>query len=118
MVPVSALQRFLQRLSVAPRCGKRSLIWAMVGGLMTVTVLVLGLWTGDVAWSTASGPPQLVPAILNSNPIHVLYVTRSQDRVLVRCYPGFQPTLAPINQEGLLTCTATDADSAGGHNGG
>jgi hypothetical protein len=45
-----------------------------------------------------------VPAILNGNPIHVLYITRSNDQVLVRCYPGFQPALERINQEGRLTC--------------
>ena len=47
-----------------------------------------------VPLATAALPPSLEPAVLNGRPIHVLYVTRSQDTVLVRCYPGFSPPVA------------------------
>ncbi|MEY3297216.1 MAG: hypothetical protein RLZZ597_476 [Cyanobacteriota bacterium] len=77
-------------------------------GLLTAVAIVgLGLWLP--AQATAPLPPRLVPAILNGNPIHVLYITRSNDTVLVRCYPGFQPALERINQEGLLTCVSPDS---------
>jgi hypothetical protein len=82
--------------------------------LALVTTLGLAIWAwlgGNPALSTAAAPPRLVPAILNSNPVNVLYVTRSQDTVLVRCYPGFEPSLAVRamggnagQQEGVLTC--------------
>jgi hypothetical protein len=67
--------------------------------------------------ATAPAPPSLVPAILNGEPIQVLYITRSTDTVLVRCYPGYEPTLtartmgvnpaSTVQQEGILTCAAT-----------
>ncbi len=96
-----AAERILSQ--VGPR--RRFLPRWIAVGLLTV-VGILGLSMGGIfpAWSTAPTPPRLVPAILNGNPIHVLYVTRSNDTVLVRCYPGFQPSLALINQEGRLTC--------------
>jgi hypothetical protein len=82
--------------------------------LALATTLGLALWSWfgvTPALSTAPAPPRLVPAILNGNPVNVLYVTRSQDTVLVRCYPGFEPSLAVramgVNagqQEGVLTC--------------
>ncbi|MEM9117057.1 MAG: hypothetical protein AAGD09_04155 [Cyanobacteria bacterium P01_F01_bin.56] len=43
--------------------------------------------------ATASTPPLLVTEILNGEPISVLYVTRSDDTVLVRCNPGFEPAV-------------------------
>ncbi|PSN19496.1 hypothetical protein C7271_06995 [filamentous cyanobacterium CCP5] len=64
--------------------------------------------------ATAPAPPVLVPAILNGEPIQVLYITRAEDTVLVRCYPGYTPTLsvramgpnpaAEGQKEGVLTC--------------
>jgi hypothetical protein len=61
------------------------------------------------AIATAPMPPQLVKAKLNGQPVHVLYVTRSSDRVIVRCYPGLQPRVAVRDKgdgtkEGNLTC--------------
>ncbi|MFH7242612.1 MAG: hypothetical protein ACHWZW_07155 [Spirulina sp.] len=82
--------------------------WTAVGLLTALGILGLSLGGMLPAWSTAPMPPRLVPAILNGNPIHVLYVTRSNDTVLVRCYPGFQPSLELINQEGRLTCVNPD----------
>jgi hypothetical protein len=45
------------------------------------------------AAATAPMPPQLVLAKLNGQPIHVLYLIRNKDRILVRCYPGQQPSI-------------------------
>jgi hypothetical protein len=67
--------------------------------------------------ATAAAPPTLVSAKLGGKPVHVLYMTRAGDTVLVRCYPGYQPTItvramgskpsadAPI--EGVMTCKPT-----------
>jgi hypothetical protein len=73
------------------------------------TVTLLGITTLLPAIATAPMPPKLVLAKLNGQPIHVLYVTRSSDQVLVRCYPGDQPTVvvrdkADGTKEGTLTC--------------
>jgi hypothetical protein len=65
--------------------------------------------------ATAVGPPNLVRATLSGSPVHVLYVTRSSDQVLIRCYPGYEPTLAVramgsnpdasnVQQEAVMTC--------------
>ncbi len=61
------------------------------------------------AIATAPMPPKVVMAKLNGQPVYVLYVTRSSDKVLVRCYPGQQPTVAVASKadgtkEGTLTC--------------
>jgi hypothetical protein len=64
--------------------------------------------------ATAPSPPTLQPAILNGKPIQVLYITRSEDTVLVRCYPEYAPSLAvqPMGgeggqQQGVLTCVSS-----------
>jgi len=64
--------------------------------------------------ATAAAPPSLVPAVLGGKPIYVLFVTRSEDTVLVRCYPGYEPTItvramgsnpnANTQREGVMTC--------------
>ncbi|NJR76679.1 MAG: hypothetical protein HC773_30250 [Scytonema sp. CRU_2_7] len=64
--------------------------------------------------ATAPLPPSLGPAVLGGKPVYVLYVTRSQDTVLVRCYPGYEPTItvramgsnsnAKTQKEGVMTC--------------
>jgi len=61
--------------------------------------------------ATAPQPPQLVRAVLGGKPIHVLYMTRADDTVLVRCYPTFKPVLElkdrsgqPGEKEGILVC--------------
>jgi hypothetical protein len=61
------------------------------------------------AIATAPAPPNLVVSKINGKRVNVLYVTRSSDRVLVRCYPGLKPTIVvrPMSggtQEGVLTC--------------
>jgi hypothetical protein len=71
-------------------------------------VLVVGIATVP-AIATAPMPPELVLARLNGQPIHVLYLTRTKDRVLVRCYPGLQPSIVVKNKvggtkEGTLSC--------------
>lgn len=69
--------------------------------------------------ATAPAPPTLQPAVLNGKPIQVLYITRSEDTVLVRCYPGYAPTLAVQamggnpqgngQQQGVLTCVSSES---------
>lgn len=64
--------------------------------------------------ATASTAPSLETAILGGKPISVLYITRADDTVLVRCYPGYQPTIkiramgnkpnANTQKEGVVTC--------------
>ena len=79
------------------------------------TQLVLGLTvtaSGMVmmpAIATAPQPPQLVVSRLNGRNVNILYVTRSKDKVLMRCYPGLQPRLivrqqAAGTKEGILSC--------------
>jgi hypothetical protein len=72
--------------------------------------------------ATAPSPPTLQPAILNGKPIQVLYITRAEDTVLVRCYPGYEPTLAlrPMTsdaegdgqQQGMLTCMSAEVEAS------
>jgi hypothetical protein len=64
--------------------------------------------------ATAALPPDLVPAVLGGKPVYVLYVTRAEDTVLIRCYPGYEPTIAVramggnpnanTQKEGVMTC--------------
>jgi hypothetical protein len=76
--------------------------------LLGGTVAVMGM-AAVPAIATAPLPPELVLTKLNGRPIHVLYLTRNKDRVLVRCYPGQQPRIVVRNQvggtkEGVLSC--------------
>ncbi|MGG6293612.1 hypothetical protein ACQ4M4_04235 [Leptolyngbya sp. AN02str] len=64
--------------------------------------------------ATAALPPNLVPAVLGGRPVYVLYVTRAEDTVLIRCYPGYEPTItvramgsnpnANTQKEGVMMC--------------
>jgi hypothetical protein len=77
--------------------------------LIGMTALVVGMTATIPVIATAPMPPQLVLSKLNGQPINILYMTRSKDRVLVRCYPGLQPTVvvrktASGTKEGTLTC--------------
>ncbi|PSB27534.1 hypothetical protein C7B82_16375 [Stenomitos frigidus ULC18] len=70
--------------------------------------------TGAIA--TASQPPKLVPAVLGGKSVYVLYSTRPNDVILVRCYPTYQPSLEvkpmggqPNQKEGTLTCKPSGA---------
>jgi hypothetical protein len=62
--------------------------------------------------ATAPAAPILEPAILGGKPVYVLTMTREGDRVLVRCYPGYLPSIkiramgsgANASQEGDMTC--------------
>jgi hypothetical protein len=77
-------------------------------GFLT-SVMVMGMAAVMPAIATAPMPPRLVGAILNGKPIDVLYMTRSGDKVLMRCYPGQQPGLSvreksDATKEGTLTC--------------
>ncbi|MBF2028135.1 MAG: hypothetical protein IGS48_15445 [Oscillatoriales cyanobacterium C42_A2020_001] len=75
-----------------------------LGGIVAATGILM-----QPAIATAPTPPQLVKAVLNGQPVHVLYMTRQGDKVLARCYPGFEPTIAVRamsggTKEGVLTC--------------
>jgi hypothetical protein len=79
--------------------------------VVAATVVALSLLAP--AMSTVAEAPRLVPAILNGSPVSVLYVTRSSDTVLARCYPGFEPSLTlrgmgsnAEQMEGVLTCVS------------
>ncbi len=77
--------------------------------LLGSTVILFGTAILLPAIATAPMPPKLVLAKLNGQSIHVLYVTRSSDKVLIRCYPGEQPSVtvrdkADGTKEGTLTC--------------
>jgi hypothetical protein len=64
--------------------------------------------------ATAAAPPQLTTARLGGKSVYVLYITQSTDPVLVRCYPGYEPTIvvrtmgsnpkAKGQKEGVMTC--------------
>jgi hypothetical protein len=77
--------------------------------LLGSAVMFASMATLMPAIATAPMPPKVVMAKLNGQPVYVLYVTRSSDKVLVRCYPGQQPTIAVTSKadgtkEGILTC--------------
>ncbi len=77
-------------------------------GFLT-SAMFLGMVTVIPAIATAPMPPQLFRAILNGKSVDVLYMTRSGDKVLVRCYPGQRPALSVRDKsdqtkEGTLTC--------------
>ena len=76
--------------------------------VLGVTVTAIGMVMLP-AIATAPTPPQLVVSKLNVRNINILYVTRSTDKVLMRCYPGLQPRLivrqqAAGTKEGILSC--------------
>lgn len=64
--------------------------------------------------AVAAAPPNLVRSILGGQPVYVLYATRAEDQVLIRCYPGYEPTIAVramgsnpnanTQKEGVMTC--------------
>jgi uncharacterized membrane protein len=79
------------------------------GAIAGAIIIFLGIASLVPAIATAPTPPQLVPAKLKGQAVYVLYLTRSSDKVLVRCYPGQQPKVevqakADGTQEGILTC--------------
>jgi len=86
----------------------------MIAMVTTLVLVGLSLLRPAPALSTAAEAPRLVPAILNGNPVSVLYVTRSSDTVLARCYPGFEPLMTVRTmsgnagqKEGVLTCVSS-----------
>ncbi len=62
------------------------------------------------AFSTAPSPPQLTKIEINGKTENILFITRSKDTVLVRCYPGLVPTLTVgkkqpnVSTTGYLKC--------------
>jgi hypothetical protein len=67
-----------------------------------------------ISIATAATDPRLETAILGGKPISVLYITRADDTVLIRCYPGYQPIIeiramgsnpnANTQKEGVVAC--------------
>ena len=110
---------------------KLSLIWSIAIAALTA-LLIIGLQTistipalsaiSDVSVdsptivATAATAPTLVSAKLAGKPVHVLYMTRAADTVLVRCYPGYLPSIliqsmgskssTEAPKEGVLVCKA------------
>jgi len=106
----------------------RAIAWALM--LTTTCLITLGRLPGhakvspssptetpDIQLATAAGPPRLVTEILNGESISVLYLTRADDQVLVRCYPTYLPTISlramgrnpeadDAPKEGVLSCAA------------
>lgn len=77
--------------------------------LLSSTVILFSTAILLPAIAAAPIPPKLVMAKLNGQPVYVLSVTSSSDKVVVRCYPGEQPSIAVISKvngttEGILTC--------------
>jgi hypothetical protein len=77
--------------------------------LLGTMALTISMATLLPAIATAPMPPQLVISKLNGRSVNILYLTRSRDKVLVRCYPGLKPTIVVKNntdgtKEGTLTC--------------
>ena len=75
-------------------------------------------FTPSALIATAAAPPSIQRAVLGGKPVYVLYVTRTEDNVLVRCYPGYEPTIAVramgpnpnatnVSKEGVMTCRAS-----------
>lgn len=93
--------------------GNRLGISICLGITLVTAMAVVGLSRLTPALATVAEAPRLVPAILNGSPVSVLYVTRSSDTVLARCYPGFEPSLTVRamgnnagQMEGVLTCVS------------
>lgn len=73
-------------------------------------------YASPILIGTAAQEPSLVSAKLGGKPVHVLYMARNGDTVLVRCYPGYLPMLSiqsmgskpglETPKEGIMTCKA------------
>lgn len=72
----------------------------MTGLVIGTTAVFFGTTSLMPTIATAPLPPSLVPAVLGGKPAYILNMTRSGDRVAVRCYPGYQPRV----NGGVLTC--------------
>ncbi|MBD2111139.1 MULTISPECIES: hypothetical protein [Cyanophyceae] len=99
--------------AVRQSLGKRLGISICLGIALVTAITVLGSSRLAPVLATVAEAPRLVPAILNGSPVSVLYVTRSSDTVLARCYPGFEPSLTlramgsnAEQMEGVLTCVS------------
>lgn len=77
--------------------------------LAAIAAMVTMLWAVS-AFSTAQKPPALTRMSVNGKTENILFITRAGDTVLVRCYPGFAPTLtvgkkqSNISTTGYLKC--------------
>lgn len=72
--------------------------WLKRKWLIAVSAAMI-TWLFHLFWmipalSTALSPPQLSKIEINGKTENILFITRPDDTVLVRCYPGFVPVLA------------------------
>jgi hypothetical protein len=116
-------------LILIPAMPKLSLIWSVaIMALTALLILCLQTISTSPALSarsdasvdsptiiaTAATAPTLVSAKLGGKPVHVLYMTRAGDTVLVRCYPGYLPSISiqsmgskpstEASKEGVMVC--------------
>ncbi len=86
---------------------KRGWLIAVISG---IAALLVHLFLIIPAFSTAPSPPQLTKIEVNGKTENILFITRSEDTVLVRCYPGFAPNLTVgekqpnVSTTGYLKC--------------
>jgi len=57
------------------------------------------------SFSTAPSPPELTKIKVNGKTENILFITRSGDTVLVRCYPGLAPTLTVAQKQPNVSTT-------------
>ncbi len=81
--------------------------WFFVAAIVLVISIIMSMMWAPPATSTAAQPPKLVKAKLGGKPVDVLYMTQAGDTVLVRCYPGFAPTLTLGSKQPGVSTTGT-----------
>lgn len=77
-----------------------------------VTIAALLAIVLPLAWvlpavSTAAKPPELTKIKINGKTENILLITRANDTVLVRCYPGFAPSLTVGRKQPNVATTGT-----------
>ncbi|MEY2833383.1 MAG: hypothetical protein RLZZ574_2642 [Cyanobacteriota bacterium] len=90
--------------------------WLIVVSAGIVGFLFHLFWLAPV-FSTAPSPPQLTKIDINGKTKNILFITRSDDTVLVRCYPSLVPNLTigqkqpNVSTTGYLKCQPEDLSS-------
>lgn len=80
--------------------------WFVAAIVLALSIATQMLWTQS-ANSTAAQPPKLVKAKLGGKLVDLLFITQAGDTVLVRCYPGFAPTLTLGSKQPGVSTTGT-----------
>jgi hypothetical protein len=90
--------------------------WLIAVSAGMIGCLLHLFWAAPV-FSTAPSPPQLTKIEIDGKTKNILFITRSNDTVLVRCYPGLAPTLTVgkkqpnVSTTGYLKCQPEDLSS-------